>query len=111
MSEPPLFDSPSSAHGKVVGPEKPASVHVVDFSFMANFRVVPPIRRLSHMGLFRRSRYGLGGSDTESSKCVLPQEVDCRDGVEGNGHPHIAQLRKLQGNMNVLKPKGGTLGG
>src|SRR5258708_1275670 len=61
------------------------------------------------MGLFRRSRYGLGGSDIEASKCVLAQESDCRDAVEGNGHPHIAKLRKLQGYMNLLEPKGGTL--
>jgi len=63
------------------------------------------------MGLFRRSRYGLRGSDIEASKCVLAQESDCRDAVEGNGYPHIAQLRKLQGYMNVLEPKGGTPGG
>lgn len=25
-------------------------------------------------------------------KCVLAQESDCRDAVEGNGHPHIAGL-------------------
>jgi hypothetical protein len=48
MSEPPLFDSPSSAHGKVVGPEKPASVHVVDFSFMANFRVADHPEVIAH---------------------------------------------------------------
>ena len=63
------------------------------------------------MGLFRRSRYGLGGSDIEASKRVLAQESDCRDAVEGNGYPPIAQLRKLQGYMNLLKPKGGTLDG
>jgi hypothetical protein len=46
---------------------------------------LPTNRRLSHMGLFRTSRYGLGGSDIEASKCVLAQESDCRDAVEGNG--------------------------
>jgi hypothetical protein len=48
MSAPPLFDRPSSAHGKVVGPEKPASVHVVDFSLMANFRVAGDPEVIAH---------------------------------------------------------------
>jgi len=46
-----------------------------------------------------------------ASKCVLTQESGCRDAVEGNGHPHIAKLRKLQGYMNLLELKGGTLDG
>src|SRR4029077_5770578 len=54
---------------------------------------------------------GLGGSDIEASKCVLPQEADCRDSVEGNGYPHATQLCKLQSDMNVLDPKGGASGG
>lgn len=46
-----------------------------------------------------------------AGKGVLAQEPDCRDAVERNWHPHIAQLRKLQGYMNLFKPKGGTLDG
>jgi hypothetical protein len=49
--------------------------------------------------------------DVEASQCVLPQEADCRDSVEGNGHPHTTQFRKLQSEMNVFEPKGGALGG
>jgi hypothetical protein len=61
--------------------------------------------------LFRRGGWGLGGSDVESSKCVHPQQANCRDSVEGNGHPHTAQFRKLHSEMNVLEPKGRALGG
>ena len=63
------------------------------------------------MGLFRRCSYGQGGSGIETGKCVLAQESDGRDAIEGNRYPHIAQLRKLQSYMNILKPKGGTPGG
>jgi hypothetical protein len=31
--------------------------------------------------------------------------------MEGNGYAHTALLRKLQGDMNILEPKGGALGG
>jgi len=59
----------------------------------------------------RHSGGGLGGLDIEASQCVLPQKADCRDSVEGNRHPHTAQLRKLHSDMDVLDPKGGALGG
>ena len=58
----------------------------------------------------RHSGGGLGGLDIEASQCVLPQKADCRDSVEGNRHPHTAQLRKLHSDMDVLDPKGGALG-
>ena len=61
--------------------------------------------------LFPRSGWGLGGSDSEASKCVLPKYADCRDSVEGNGYPHTAQFRKLKSDMNVFEPKRGALGG
>ena len=46
-----------------------------------------------------------------ASKCVLPEESDGGDRVEGSGYPHTAQLSKLQSEMNILEPKGGALGG
>jgi len=61
--------------------------------------------------LFRRSGLRVQGSDSEASKGVLTKEADCRDSVEGNGYQRTAQRRKLQSDMNVLKPKGRTLGG
>jgi hypothetical protein len=44
-------------------------------------------------------------------KGVLAQESDCRDAVERSWHPHIAQLRKLQDCVNILKPKRRTFDG
>ena len=61
--------------------------------------------------LFLCTGWGLGGADIETSKSVLPQKANCRDSIEGNWHPHTAQLCKLQSDMNVLEPKGGALGG
>src|ERR1700720_2103545 len=60
--------------------------------------------------LFRRG-WGLGGWDIEASECVLPQEADRRDSVEGNGYPHTVQLRKLHCEVKRRDPKGGALGG
>jgi hypothetical protein len=53
----------------------------------------------------------LRGWDRDAGKCVLSKEADCPEGVEGDGYPHPAELRKLQSDMNVLDPKGRALGG
>jgi hypothetical protein len=54
---------------------------------------------------------GTRGWDVEASECVLPQEADRRDSVEGNGYPHTVQLPKLHCGMKGCDPKGGALGG
>lgn len=72
---------------------------------------LPPARKLFASWLFRRSGLRVQGSDSEAGKGVLSKEANGRDSVEGNGYPRTAQRRKLHSDMNVLKPKGGTLGG
>jgi hypothetical protein len=52
-----------------------------------------------------------GGEDgiVSSSEDLIVSTWYGRDGVEGNGYPHTAQLCKLQSDMNVLQPKEGLL--
>jgi hypothetical protein len=74
----------------------------------------PPVSRQSRRygaSLFGHSGWGLGGWDIEASECVLSQEADRRDSVEGNGYPHTVQLPKLHCEVNGRDPKGGALGG
>ena len=60
--------------------------------------------------LFRHTGWRLRGRDVEASECVLPQEADRSDSVEGNGYPHTVELRKLHREMKIGDPKGGALG-
>src|SRR6185437_5991313 len=98
--------SPAGVRGHNLPQSGPALI----CSFQATSFRFARKRKLSHMAI-RHSGGGLGGLDIEASQCVLPQKADCRDSVEGNRHPHTAQLRKLHSDMDVLDPKGGALGG